>query len=174
MRLLHISIDLFGQLIDISSQLTPDEYAQPLDLLFGASVGKHIRHVLECYAMALTGYRTGHINYDQRVRQMALENDPRFAIDTMKQMAGLLQHCTDDRPLRFEASYSPDADPDISISTTFFRELLYNIEHAIHHSAIIRIGLEKAFPHVSIPVNFGVAYATVKYQNQTSSSLTPA
>ena len=172
MKLQQISSDLFGQLIAVISQLTPDEYAQPLDLLFGASVGKHLRHVLECYAIALTGYRTGHINYDRRVRQMALENDPQFAIDTMNQMAGLLQQCIEDRTLRFEASYSPDDTTDVSISTTFFRELLYNIEHTVHHSAIIRIGLEKAFPHVHISANFGVAYATVHHQKQ--SSLTPA
>ncbi len=172
MKLQQISTDLFGQLTTIVSQLTPDDYAQPQALLFGASVGKHLRHVLECYAIALTGYRTGHINYDRRVRQTALENDPRFAIDTMQQMAGLLQRCTEDRTLCFEASYSTDDTTDVSISTTFFRELLYNIEHAIHHSALIRIGLEKSFPHVQIPANFGIAYATVHHQKH--SSLTPA
>ncbi|MBC8154984.1 MAG: hypothetical protein H7Z72_18975 [Bacteroidetes bacterium] len=174
MKLQQISTDLFGQLTEIGVQLTPDEYAQPLDLLFGVSVGKHYRHVLECYAIVITGYRTGHINYDRRVRQMALESNPRFAIDTMRQMAGQLRQCHSDRPLHFEASYSPDPVTDVSISTTFFRELLYNIEHAVHHSAIIRIGLETAFPHVTIPANFGVAYATVQYQRQTSTALTTA
>ncbi|GAB3711016.1 hypothetical protein GCM10027592_48190 [Spirosoma flavus] len=168
MKLQEISADLFDQLISISSQLTNYEYAQPLDLLFGASVGKHVRHVLECYAIALTGYQTGHINYDSRVRQLALETDPQVAIDTMQQMSRLLEQCSSDRTLRFEASYSPDTETDVSISTTFFRELLYNIEHAVHHSAIIRIGLETAFPQVTIPANFGIAYATVHHLKKTS------
>jgi uncharacterized damage-inducible protein DinB len=172
MRLQQISTDIFGQLTAICEQLTPEEFSQPLDLLFGASIGKHLRHVLECYAIALTGYRTSHINYDQRVRQTELENDPQVAIDTMKQMAGRLQTYTDDRILCFEASYSADAEPDVTITTTFFRELLYNIEHAIHHSAIIRIGLEKTFPHVRIPANFGIAYATVQHQSSLTQTLT--
>ncbi len=166
MKLQEITTDLFGQLTDISSQLTPDEYAQPLEMLFGASIGKHLRHVIECYALTAVGYRNGYINYDQRVRQIALENDPQFAIDTMKHLNGLLRQFTDDRTLRFEASYSADAVTDISITTTFYRELLYNIEHTVHHSAIIRIGLERTFPHISIPINFGVAYATQQHQKQ--------
>lgn len=165
MRLQQISTDIFGQLTAISEQLTPDQFSQPLDLLFGASIGKHVRHVLECYAIALTGYRTSHVNYGQRVRQTELENNPRVAIETMTQLADRLQTYTDDRILCFEASYSTSADPDVTITTTFFRELLYNIEHAIHHSAIIRIGLEKMFPHVCIPANFGIAYATVQHQS---------
>lgn len=168
MKLQEISSDLFDQLIDISTQLTAREYAQPLDLLFGASVGKHLRHVLECYAIALTGYRTGYINYDARVRQLALETDPQVAIDTMTQMSTMLAQYSNDRSLRFEASYSPNTEADVSISTTFFRELLYNIEHAVHHSAIIRIGLETAFPHVTVPANFGVAYTTVHHQKKAS------
>ena len=145
MKLQTITTNLFGQLADVSSQLTPDEYAQPLEMLFSASIGKHLRHVIECYAITATGYRTGYINYDQRERQMDLENDPIVAIETMNHLDGLLRQCTDDRTLRFEASYSADAATDVSISTTFYRELLYNIEHAVHHSAIVRIGLEKAF-----------------------------
>lgn len=167
MKLQKITTDLFGQLTDISSQLTPNEYAQPLEMLFGASIGKHFRHVIECYAITATGYRTGYINYDQRVRQMDLEVDPQLAIDTMKHMSGLLRQCTDDRSLRFEASYSADATTDISITTTFYRELLYNIEHTVHHSAIIRIGMERTFPHISIPDNFGIAYATQHHQQRT-------
>ncbi|RRB03989.1 hypothetical protein [Larkinella rosea] len=164
MRLQQTSAHLLNQLTAVIVQLSPREYAQPLDLLMGSSVGKHLRHIIEFYALLLTAYQTGHINYDRRIRQAALENSPQEAMKAMQQMAVQLVLCPEDRLLDLEASYSPDGTPDVAILTTFYRELLYNIEHAIHHSAIIRIGLEAIFPHVELPVHFGVAHATVQHQ----------
>ncbi|MDX1476670.1 MAG: hypothetical protein R3301_03155 [Saprospiraceae bacterium] len=44
------------------------------------------------------------------------------------------------------------------------RELIYNIEHTIHHLAIIKIGLAIIAPDIPLPAHFGVAPSTVKYK----------
>ncbi|RCR69653.1 hypothetical protein [Larkinella punicea] len=168
MKLQDTSAHLLGQLTAVIAQLEPHEYTRPLDLLMGSSVGKHLRHIIEFYALSLTAYHTGYLNYDRRIRQESLENSPTEAVAAIQQMMAQLACCTEDRLLELEASYSPDAIPDVAILTTFYRELLYNIEHAIHHSAIIRIGLEAVFPHVQIPAHFGVAHATVAHQKRPS------
>jgi uncharacterized damage-inducible protein DinB len=168
MKLQDTSAHLLQQITAVIAQLTPHEYAQPLDLLMGSSVGKHLRHIIEFYSLSLTAYHTGYINYDRRNRQLMLETSPQEAIAVLQQMAVQLALCPEDRLLDLEASYSPDATPDVAILTTFYRELLYNIEHAIHHSAIIRIGLEALFPHVEIPAHFGIAHATVQHQKNHS------
>ncbi len=166
MKLQDVSVTLLGQLTHVIAQLTPAEYARPLPLLLGSSVGKHLRHVIEFYNMMLTAHQTGHLNYDRRVRQTTLETSPQAAIDALDQMSWLVDHYDTDRLLTFEASYSPDGAPDLSISTTYYRELHYNIEHAIHHSAIIRIGLEQTFSGVVLPPHFGLAHATVQHEQQ--------
>ncbi len=47
------------------------------------------------------------------------------------------------------------------------REMVYLVEHSIHHYALIRIGLQENFSDIFIPKNFGVAYSTVKYRAET-------
>jgi hypothetical protein len=51
-------------------------------------------------------------------------------------------------------------------NTSYNRELVYNLEHAIHHMAIMKIAVDNAFPQVQMPENFGVAYSTIRYQQQ--------
>ena len=48
------------------------------------------------------------------------------------------------------------------------RELVYLIEHAIHHFALLRIGIQENFPEISLASDFGVAYSTVKYRESIS------
>jgi hypothetical protein len=49
----------------------------------------------------------------------------------------------------------------VLIESTLARELLYNLEHAIHHMALIRVGLNLRFKYVLYQDNFGVAYSTL-------------
>ncbi|WP_339837617.1 hypothetical protein [uncultured Flavobacterium sp.] len=52
-----------------------------------------------------------------------------------------------------------------SISTNYERELLYNLEHSIHHQALIKVAVLKN-PSIKICENFGVAKSTIEYRNQ--------
>ncbi len=67
-----------------------------------------------------------------------------------------------------EDSYAVGGAPDVAIPSLFYRELLYNIEHAVHHMAILRIALEADFPHVPLAEHSGVAYSTVQHRNQAT------
>lgn len=166
MRLQEVSVEIFAQLIAVTEKLHNEEYTQPLGLLFSNSIGKHLRHIIEFYDLVLTSYDSGQLNYDLRNRDLALENDKQAAINKLRVMSVLMEAYPQDKALHLEASYSADAQSDVAITSTFYRELLYNIEHAVHHMAIIRIALEATFSHVSLPPHFGVAYSTVQYQNK--------
>jgi hypothetical protein len=54
----------------------------------------------------------------------------------------------------------------ITIETNYFRELTYNIEHAVHHMAIMKIGIREVAGQVVIPTSFGVATSTIRYREQ--------
>jgi hypothetical protein len=43
------------------------------------------------------------------------------------------------------------------------RELAYNIEHTIHHMAIIKQSIIEHFTYIDLPEYFGVASSTVRY-----------
>ena len=62
-----------------------------------------------------------------------------------------------------EAGYDDSSNDTIVISTNYFRELVYNLEHTVHHMALIRVGINEVSA-VKVPEEFGVASSTIKYK----------
>jgi hypothetical protein len=52
-----------------------------------------------------------------------------------------------------------------TLETNYFRELLYNLEHSIHHQALIKVALYR-LPHIKISDSFGIAPSTLEYRKQ--------
>jgi hypothetical protein len=70
------------------------------------------------------------------------------------------------RKLKLNANYSNDSLFQNTVETSAGRELVYNIEHAIHHIAMIKIAVINLLPHIKLPDNFGVAYSTIFYREK--------
>jgi hypothetical protein len=51
------------------------------------------------------------------------------------------------------------------IESNYQRELLYNLEHCIHHQAMIKVAIIQS-SLVAIDENFGVARSTIEYKKQ--------
>jgi len=60
-------------------------------------------------------------------------------------------------------NFDQDSRAVKQVKSNLMRELAYNLEHAIHHMALIRIVLNQQFPDVKVDANFGVAYSTIRY-----------
>ncbi|PIQ49497.1 MAG: hypothetical protein COW03_04670 [Cytophagales bacterium CG12_big_fil_rev_8_21_14_0_65_40_12] len=167
MQLQQISVDILNQLIAISKQLKDNEFSAPLEILSKNSIGKHIRHIVEFYDLMLIGHVSGNVDYDKRSHDRILEENRVLAIEKMNALAVEILAITNDQPITMFANYSIDGNDPVKIDTTLFRELQYNIEHAVHHMAIIKIALLNAFKEVAIPQGFGIAYSTIKYQKDS-------
>ncbi len=127
-------------------------------MLGNATIGQHVRHILELIQCLMTGYATGTVDYDARKRDANLETDTTFACHTIE---GLCQAIVrEDKPLLL-ASQSNEAP----VKTCYFRELVYNCEHAIHHMAMIRVALRELGLDL-VDETFGVAAATIQYKQQ--------
>jgi hypothetical protein len=162
MALLKTSVDIIQQLKDLLVQLDQSQYTRPVDLLSSNTIGKHVRHIVEFYECLLKGVFNGVIDYDARERNLSLETDIDFTKNTLDKLIGILNDTKENATLKLAVCYQENNSTHID--TTLYRELAYNIEHAVHHFAIIQIALKQEFPQVSIPKNFGIAYSTVKYQ----------
>ncbi len=53
----------------------------------------------------------------------------------------------------------------VSIQTNYFRELLYNLEHCIHHQALIKVAVFQ-LENIKVTENFGIAPSTIEYKKQ--------
>jgi hypothetical protein len=68
-----------------------------------------------------------------------------------------------DKALMLEVSYYEDASSTMQFPTNYYREIVYNLEHTIHHMALIRVGLKELMA-LDMPETYGVASATVKHR----------
>jgi hypothetical protein len=159
MPLQNASKEVLGQLLDLCRRLSPSEYARPLPVLSGYSVGTHVRHVLEFYDLLLN-HGAGPLSYDHRKHDRQLETCPAGTARKLETLLAGLDALPPDGPLVLETRLSPGNDAPVRVPSSYPRELLYNLEHAIHHMALIRIAVNSLYPALSLPESFGVAYAT--------------
>lgn len=152
---------ILAQLSDSIGLLSDEQYAKPCIHLSGASIGQHVRHIIEMFKCLDAGYESGVIDYEKRKRDKRIENEKSLALNELQGIAAWLDR--PDRPLLL-LTYSDDLSPDHEkIGSNYFREIAYNLEHCIHHMALIRIGICE-LGNIPLEENYGVALSTVKYR----------
>jgi len=162
--LINSSTQILNQLKHVLLGLTEHEYSKPLSILSGNTIGKHTRHVLEFFDLLVHSYRNGVICYDTRAHDKSIESDKSIGIKKLDEAIFGISKIEKDKMLIMEANYQEKGQDKINIKTSYYRELAYNLEHAIHHMAIIKIAICQAFPNIDVPENFGIAYSTIRYQ----------
>jgi hypothetical protein len=155
---------VFGQLESSLCQLTPHEYARPCNTLSGNTIGQHVRHIIELFQALENGYEQGIINYERRKRDKTLESNRDLACSLLQRISADLDR--PDKNLLLEACYDDRAGIPVTLSTNYHREVAYNLEHTIHHMALIRIGIKDVNSGLVLPEDYGVASATIKYRRQ--------
>jgi hypothetical protein len=132
---------------------------------FPATVGPHLRHIIEHYEALLDREPGALVDYDHRARDRGVERSPTLAIERLR---GATQK------LRALAGHRPDEAVSVGFSigidgaefhlspSSLVRELNFVASHAIHHYALIRpIAIAAG---VALPDEFGKAPETVRYE----------
>lgn len=163
MNLILACDSILEQLRDVISQLDDKSFRQPVGLLGNATVGQHTRHTLEFFLCLEAGFETGVVNYDKRKRDKAIEQCTSNALGKISAISNFIRNANEDAALVLAVNYHESKEETISMPTSFQRELAYNIEHAIHHMAIMKIALLQLPGALEIPKNFGVAISTVRH-----------
>lgn len=157
------SITHLNQLKQVLQQLSDAQYTDTIDLLGGSSVGKHTRHVVEFFSCLINGLPTKSINYDTRERNLDLETSREFALEKIETITSKIKEIDSDVRLWLAFEYGEDAGV---VDSSLYRELVYNIEHTVHHLAIIRIGVTHAYPSIAFSQEIGYASSTLKHLKQ--------
>lgn len=165
MNIKDASYAVLEQLESVLKQIKQDDYVKIIPS-HDASVGQHVRHMIEFFLCLLKGIDTGIVNYDKRKRDHRIESEPETAITLTREIMGSIRQTDENPAMVLEINYDISSDINHNINTSFIRELAYNIEHAIHHMAIIKSILTEFFGYISLPVNFGVAASTVRFRNR--------
>jgi hypothetical protein len=170
MNLINVCATILSQLTAFVEQIHEVDFSKCSETLGKSTVGQHLRHTLEFFICFEKGFDQGVINYDKRSHDKLIESDKFIALSALQHTTDFIKSLTADKPLKLEVGYDLNDETFITIDTTATRELVYNIEHAVHHMAIIKIGLREVAPYVILPADFGIAASTIRYQEAIVSS----
>ncbi|PIY13362.1 MAG: hypothetical protein COZ18_00020 [Flexibacter sp. CG_4_10_14_3_um_filter_32_15] len=164
----HSNIAVLKQLNNLLNQLSDTEYAKPLSIISQNTIGKHVRHILEFYTCLLTGIENESVDYDARKRNLELENYTEKALETSNFISENLINLDKKGSSKLQLDlFATLPHARAKLTSTVERELLYTLEHTIHHFAIIKIAIKNDFPHIKVSDEFGVAYATLQHQEES-------
>ncbi len=164
MQLSDTAVKILGQLQDFALQVKDQDFSKPSEVLSGASIGQHLRHTLEFFICLEQGTSQGLINYDKRIHDKLIESDKYIALNAIHRIREFISHQNSNKVLKLEVEYSATNDDCVIIETNYWRELSYNIEHAVHHMAIMKIGIKQVAAYIQLPLDFGVAASTLRYK----------
>jgi hypothetical protein len=158
-----IFLQLSQQLQSLSKlllNLSDEQFTKKVAHLGNSSIGGHTRHVIELLQCAIDGCSTGEVDYVNRKRNLALETDRMLAQVVLQQLDGLIK--IPDRQLTLVVEQIEGAMALTNVTTTYYREVVYNTEHTIHHLALIKVAIIEMKLDI-VDNDFGMAYSTIKY-----------
>jgi len=167
MQILQATELTLQSLLRFLEQIDQPTYSKPLDVFNGSSLGGHTRHIIEFYHCLIKNYNKGIINYDLRERDKNIENDPELAAVAIQNIITELNKINLNDTIELHMSYDTQNNVVDTVISNVKREVVYNLEHTIHHMALIKIGVNVAASHIVLESEFGVAPSTIKFhQNQ--------
>jgi len=145
---------------DLLHQLSDKDYASQITYLGNSSVGENTLHIIELFQCLLTSYDNNILNYDNRERNKRIEVDTHFAIESINAIINSIEK--ENKTITLEQLISGNY---ILIQTNYYREVVYNLEHCIHHQALIKVAVYQ-LENITVKENFGVAPSTIEYKKQ--------
>jgi hypothetical protein len=160
--------NILEQISRVIEQISGTDFIKPVEAFNGATIGQHFRHSLEFFQCLMNGYGEGLVSYDKRKHDKDIEDNKLLALDVISKIKLFINYCDINKPIDLQVSYDPNSEIEVTVSSNMAREITYNIEHIVHHMALVKIGINEVSPYVTLPLEFGVAISTIKYnKNQT-------
>ena len=154
------------QITRLLEQIDPQAYAMPLNVFNGSTLGQHFRHIFDFYDCLLRGASEGGVDYASRQRNEMMETNPRFAEMAFQEMEQACHGLQESQPVGVLADFSFQLDDQRPVvGSTVGRELMFAYDHAVHHLALIKIGLKEALPEVEVDGQLGIAPSTLKHRH---------
>lgn len=155
------AIEVLHQLKSTIAVLSIEDFTSPIPILSNSSIGEHTRHIVELFQQLIKGYSEGEVDYDNRERNIRIQTEQKFAMNMIQLIIDAID--LEEKKLKIVTTYN---DRFAFIESNYHRELLYNIEHCIHHQALIKVGLLTQNLNV-VSDDFGVAKSTLEFRKQS-------
>ncbi len=166
---LQSNIHFIQQGIELLTSVSDDLYTKNNGPYNKSGIGRHFRHIIEHYLSLIDNDFEGLIDYDARDRNLRLESDREFMIESLYGVITSLNTLNLDvskldQRIQVRSNEGIGEENTPLSESTIRRELQFLISHTVHHYALIGLILETLGFKPSD--NFGVAPSTLKYEQQ--------
>lgn len=165
--LIHSVVEILSQGETLLQEIDDATYVRKLPAAFNASIGGHYRHSLDHFRRLIDVAEQGDLNYDLRERGTLIENDRYAALNATRDLREAYEQLTGEnlaRVFRVTCKISYGSANSQTALSTFAREIMYSVAHAVHHYALI--GIMGGLMGIEMPPGFGVAPSTLKHQRE--------
>ena len=126
------------------------------------SLGKHVRHIVDHILAFKAAQKSGLLDYDRRNRGSDIEVNWETARQFLAGVQEWLAHAEhQNQPLKVKSEIDCQASVSELFESNSDRELLYLINHTIHHIAYMRLLMERE--GYQLPEHIGLAPGTASY-----------
>lgn len=160
--------DDLNKIVSLLSHLTTGQYQHQSAYLSQSTIGHHVRHVIEFYSCLLQRTNTEAVNYDERKRDLEIETNRVYAIVKTNEIIAILAQIQSNKPLILKGNFTLSSALTTSCETNLERELLYCLEHSVHHQALIKVGLLEQ--QIKVAENFGTAPSTIRFRSSLATN----
>jgi uncharacterized damage-inducible protein DinB len=125
-------------------------------------IGRHVRHIIDHFISFKNGLANGVIDYNQRSRNSIIETNlfsSREIIQNLIEWLGGLEDSNQSLSIYSEIDCNQEINNKFTSNKD--RELLYLINHTIHHAAYIKLLLQQS--GFTLPDYIGIAPCTSTY-----------
>ena len=159
-NLCQANIDVLKQLIELIQCCNKDYSTKNGSV---AAVGEHTRHILDHYRAVNSGIAHNCINYNLRTRNSKEEADASTAVESIHMLIAWLSALEyQSEAIQIISEISVSETHSKTIASCVERELLYLINHSIHHLAYAALAARSM--GITVPNHIGVAPSTVTYR----------
>jgi len=160
--------EMIDQIILLLEQIPSEDFSRSLEVYEDATLGKHFRHIYEFFDCLLEQCDDGRLDYGKRKREESIENSPQVARNHFMTLLDRISCLEENQTLEVYTDFADETGGRHKVHTTVGREIMYAYDHAVHHLAIVRIGLSSLSPEINIDSNLGVAASTIRHQYKVS------
>ncbi len=158
------ALQLIDEIIDTLDVISDDIYTTSIDIFEGVTIGRHFRHIFDFFNCLAIQCEHDHIDYAQRERDAVIETNKEVSIQHFSNLKTSVEGLVESKVLSVYADFKSEDGSRPEVKTTVGRELMYAYDHAIHHLAIIKMGLQSVDPSIPIKKDLGVAASTTFHQ----------
>lgn len=167
--LIEESLHPLAQLRQFLNSLSPHHYQEVLGERKMHTLGKHVRHIIDHYDALLDKDISSFpdsLNYENRERDVALEQSPPLAVEHLRWIERGLQALKQGSATSHLSLTYPDDLTTLTLDSSLERELAFLTSHTIHHMALI--GLLAESLGLRVPETFGVHPSTLRHWQRES------